>query len=191
LGLGSQDQTAVTTAIAFGLRPILGFGAADVLFPNGNARLSTIVAFSAFLAIAVVRRSWLPILACLVWLFGFEVALNVTVLALGRPATLDAMHFIGYLVVCFAGIAWLAHRRVRPIWPLLAAAVAVWIAWVATGFHVNAHKMVGFNALAEAWNEGAKTLWALAFILPLMRIRLPLRRRDRGDASRAAKAGTT
>jgi hypothetical protein len=186
----------VVTAIAFGLRPILGFGAADILYPNGNARLSTIVALSAFVTFAVVRRSWLPILACFVWLFGFEVALNVTVLALGRPATLDAIHFIGYFVVSLAGSVWLAHRRARPVWPLLAGAAAVWIAWVATGFHVNAHTMVGFNALAEAWNEGAKTLWALAYVLPFLpsaeeKVRVSrLRRRGRGGAGRAAKAGT-
>lgn len=187
------------TAIAVGLRPILGFGAENILYPTGNARLSTVVALSAFVALAVVRRSWLPVAACLVWLFGFEAALNVTVVALGRPATLDAIHFVGYLVVSVAGGVWLAHRRARPEWGLVAGAAAVWIAWMATGFHVNAHSMAGFNALAEAWNEGAKTLWALAYLLPLTRsaeaevpvgVGLRLRRRARGDAARAARAGT-
>jgi hypothetical protein len=187
-------------AIAFGLRPILGFGAENILYPSGNARLSTVVALSAFVALAVVRRSWLPVVACLVWLFGFEAALNVTMVALGRPATLDEFHFVGYLVVSVSGGVWLGHRRAGPEWRLLPGVAAVWIAWVATGFHVNGHSMVGFNALAEAWNEGAKTLWALAYALPLVRSAEAdtpvsggrgLRRRARGGAGRAAKAGTT
>lgn len=45
----------------------------------------------------------------------------------------------------------------------------VWAVWIATGFHVNGHTMTGLDPSAEALNEGAKTLWALAYLVPLMR----------------------
>jgi len=146
---------------------VLAFDAAHVLFPTGNARLSTIVAVSAFVALAIMRRSWLPVAGCLAWLFGFEAAFNTTVLALGRPAPLDALHYVPYLAIGIVVPFVLARRGVRPDWYLLAAAVVVWLIWVASGFHVNEHSMVGFDPLAEAFNEGTKTLWAAAYFLPL------------------------
>jgi hypothetical protein len=151
------------------MKMLLAIDAATILFPTGNARLSTIVAFSAFVALALVRRSWLPIAACLAWLFGFEAAFNATLLALGRPAALDPIHFVLYLVAGIVLPVWLARRGVRPLWYLLAPAIVLWVIWAATGFHVNAHSMSGFDPLAEALNEGAKTLWAAAYFLPLWR----------------------
>ncbi|MDX6480022.1 MAG: hypothetical protein QOG85_532 [Gaiellaceae bacterium] len=146
---------------------LLAIDAATILFPTGNTRLSTIVAFAAFVALALMRRSWLPLAGCVAWLFGFEAAFNATVLALGRPAALDALHFVPYLALG-AGLPFLlARRAARPNWYVLAAAGGLWAIWVASGFHVNEHQMVGFDPLAEALNEGAKTLWAAAYFLPI------------------------
>jgi hypothetical protein len=141
--------------------------AATILFPTGNARLSTIVAVAAFVALALSRRSWSPVAACAAWLFGFEAAFDVTGLAAGRPAALDVIHLTVYLVLAVALPLWLARRGVLPSWRLLGAALAIWLVWVATGFHVNEHSMVDFDPVAEVWNEGAKTLWAAAYFLPL------------------------
>jgi hypothetical protein len=141
--------------------------AATILFPTGNVRLVTILAFSAFLALALARRSWLPVAACIGWLFGFEVALDATMLALGRPPTLDAGHLALYLLLGIGLPIWTARRGTGPSLPLLAAAVAVWVVWLGTGFHVNEHSMVGFDPAAEAWNELAKLLWAAAYFLPV------------------------
>ena len=148
---------------------VLALDAATILFPTGNTRLSTIVAFSAFLALAIARRSWLPIASCLAWLFGFEAAFNATLLALGRPAALDPIHFALYLAVGIGVPIWLARRGVRPVWYLLAPAIVLWAIWAATGFHVNGHTMADFDPLADALNEGAKTLWAAAYFLPLLK----------------------
>src|SRR5262249_9579006 len=68
-------------------------------------------------------------------------------------------------------VVYAARHGARPSLPLLAAALAVWVVWIATGFHVNGHTMVGFDPAAEALNEGTKTLWALAYLAPLMRSR--------------------
>ena len=148
----------------------VAFGAAQVLFPTGNARLTTLLAFAAFIALAAQRRSWLPVLACMAWLSGFEAALNLTLLALGRAADLDRIHFIVYLALAVLIPIGLARRGYPPSWPLLAGAALVWIIWVAAGFHVNGHSMVGFSAPAEVWNETSKLLWAAAYFLPLVRL---------------------
>ena len=146
---------------------LLAIDAAPILFPTGNTRLSTIVVFSAFIALAIGRRSWLPIAGCLAWLFGFEAAFNATMLALGHPAALDPIHFAVYLVIGIVLPFWLARRGVRPNWWLLGGAGVLWAIWMATGFHANGHTMADFDPLAEALNEGAKTLWAVAYLLPL------------------------
>jgi hypothetical protein len=155
------------------LTMVIAVDAATILFPTGNTRLSTIVAFAAFIALAIMRRSSLPIVGCLAWLFGFEAAFNATVLALGRPAALDTIHFVPYLLIGIVLPFWLARRGVRPVWSLLAAAVVVWAIWMATGFHANGHAMTDFDPLAEALNEGAKTLWAAAYFLPLWKATEP------------------
>ena len=148
---------------------IVAVDAAQILFPTGNVRLTTLLAFAAFVALAIQRRSSLPIVACAAWLSGFEAALHLTELGLSRPGTLDPLHFAVYLAIGAAGPLVLAWRGCPPSWPLLVAAAAVWATWVATGFHVNGHSMHDFSAPAEVWNELSKMLWAAAYFLPLAR----------------------
>ena len=57
---------------------------------------------------------------------------------------------------------------VRPWWPLVGLTAALWAIWMATGFHFNGHGMTGFSISAELFNETAKTLWALAYLVPLL-----------------------
>lgn len=150
---------------------IVAVDAAQILFPSGNVRLTTLLAFAAFVALAIQRRSWLPLVACAAWLAGFEVALNLTVLGLGRPAVLAPLNFAIYLAIATGGLFLLVRRGCAPRWPLLAAAAAVWIVWISTGFHVNGHSMRDFSASAEVWNELSKMLWAAAYFLPFARSR--------------------
>ena len=148
---------------------IVAVGAAQILFPTGNARLTTLLAFAAFIALAIQRRSWFPVVACVAWLSGYEAALNITLIALGRPQTLDPLHFSVYLALAILGPLGLARRGYPPSWPLLAAAAIVWIVWLATGFHVNGHSLVDFSVPAEVWNELSKMLWAAAYFVPFVR----------------------
>jgi len=144
--------------------------AGTILFPSGNTRLSTILLFAAFIALALTRRSWLPAIACAFWLCAFEVALDVTELALGRRATLDWIHLSFYSVVAIALPVWLARRGVKPSLTLGIAVLSAWGIWIGTGFHVNEHSMTGFDPAAEALNEAAKTAWAAAYLWPLWKL---------------------
>jgi hypothetical protein len=58
----------------------------------------------------------------------------------------------------------------------------VFAVWVAAGFHVNVNErgLAGFDPTAEVLNEGSKTLWAAAYLVPLLsfgplRLRWPQR----------------
>ena len=145
----------------------------DLLFPLG-VRLSTWVALGVFLVLGVRdRRYWL---AAAAWIGGFEVLYQATVTTKDlihngfhpsvwwAPVVVFGVFLLGIGFVVYAG-----RHGARPSLPLLAAALFVWAVWIATGFHVNGHTMTGFDPTAEALNEGAKTLWALAYLVPLMR----------------------
>ena len=68
-------------------------------------------------------------------------------------------------------VFWFRDAVPKPDLWLMALVAVVCVAWVATGFHVDSHGMVGFEPSAEALNEAAKTLWALAYLVPLCRLR--------------------
>ena len=59
----------------------------------------------------------------------------------------------------------------------MGAVAVVWIIWVAMGLPVS--RATAFSPTAEALNELAKTLWAVAYLVPLLN---PLERpRSRTD----------
>lgn len=145
----------------------------DILFPLG-VRLSTWAALGVFLVLGVRdRRYWL---AAAAWIGGFEVLYQGTNTikelidngfhpsAWWAPVVVFGVFVLGIGFVVYAG-----RHGARPAFPLFAAALGIWAIWIATGFHVNGHTMVGLDPGAEALNEGSKTLWALAYLLPLMR----------------------
>jgi hypothetical protein len=145
----------------------------DIMFPLG-VRLSTWAALGAFLVLGVRdRRYWL---AGAAWIGGFEVLYQATVT--GQELIDNGFHpsvwwappvVFGVFALGVGFVVWAARHGARPSLPLLAAALGVWAIWIATGFHVNGHTLTGLDPTAEALNEGAKTLWALAYLVPLMR----------------------
>lgn len=148
----------------------------DIMFPLG-VRLSTWAALGVFLVLGVRdRRYWL---AAAAWIGGFEVlyqATNTTKQLIDKgfhPSTWWAPPVVfGVFLLGIGSVVYAGRHGARPAFPLLAAALAVWVIWIAIGFHVNGHTMTGLDPAAEALNEGAKTLWALAYLLPLMGVRL-------------------
>lgn len=151
---------------------VVAFDAGTILFPVNGPRLSTDVMLAAFLVLAVWRHDPKPAFAGIAWIVGFENLFEAT----RRP---HVWHWILYVAVDVIGIALLARKaKIAPSPLLLAATLAVWAAWLATGFHVNEHTMVHFQPGAEAFNEGAKTLWAAAYLVPL----LLARRRSRAPS---------
>jgi len=140
-----------------------------VLFPFG-ARLTTWLAATVFLVVAVRQRRWEPLLAGVAWMWSFEIAFQAVSLATGKlPVGPDGPIF--YIVVGCPLVAWIVHRGIRPNPWVSAAALLVFVIWIASGFHVNGHTMTGFSPAAEALNEGAKTLWAAAWLVPLHPVR--------------------
>jgi hypothetical protein len=142
-------------------------GLAAVVFPFG-VRLSTWIALAAFLALAVARRDGRPLAAGAAWFFGFEAAYQASALATGHGlpalgAVAPFMIGLGAVVVGFA-----SARGVHPAWRLMLVVAAIWTIWLAIGFPANGPTLVGFDPLAEALNEAAKSVWALAYLLPLL-----------------------
>lgn len=132
-------------------------------------RLSTELAAAAFIGLAAFRRRWWPVAAGLVWLTGFEAACQITKFATGKPFPhFQAPGAVAYVILGVFTVAWFTRQGIRPNVRLLAATAAVWVIWVAIGFPSNGHTMVGFDPTAEALNEAAKTLLALAYLVPLL-----------------------
>jgi hypothetical protein len=139
----------------------------------GEIRTSTLVTMAAFVLLGALRdrRFWL---AAVIWLGGFEAAFQFTVEM--RLLVHSGFHpeawwapVVMFATLCLGVICVFAATRigVRPSLPLLGLTAVFWVIWLLTGFHVNEHTMVGFDPLAEVWNEAAKTLWAAAYLLPL------------------------
>lgn len=141
--------------------------ATSILFPLYGPRLTTILAIALFFTLAITQHDRLPVYSCLAWLFGWEAVFEATTWALGRPE-LGVPHVALYLVVCVVALPWLTRKGARPDWRFLVPAVAFYIVWVATGFHINEHSGKSFDAAAEVWNEAAKILWAAAYLAPLL-----------------------
>jgi hypothetical protein len=149
-----------------------------VLFPVG-VRLSTWLALAAFPLLALLRRDGRALGAAAAWFFGFEGAYQATALVTGNglPALGVAAPIL--VVVGAVAVAIASRARILPAWRVMTVVAAVWIAWVAIGFPANAATLAGFNPMAEVLNEAAKTLWALAYLWPLVRV----------GAARASAAG--
>jgi hypothetical protein len=139
---------------------------ATILFPLG-VRLSTWIGLATFITCAAVYRDRRFLLAALVWMTGFEAFYDISSL-IANPShwRLNVLFFICSVFTVF----WFRSAIPKPDLLLMALVAMVWLVWVATGFHVNGHGMVGFEPSAEALNEGAKTLWALAYLVPLRRL---------------------
>lgn len=130
-----------------------------------GVRVSTWVAALLFLVPGVRDRRYL--VAGAAWLTGFETVFQVTSLVAGKP--LPPWRW-GPFVLIALGIAvvFVASRRgVLPDRRLMAAVAAIWAVWLVSGFHANAHQMVGLDVFSEVLNEAAKTLWAVAYLWPL------------------------
>lgn len=134
-----------------------------------SVRLSTWVAILAFLLLYAWYRDRRFLLGALGWLGGFEVVFQLASLAARHP--LPRYHWGPFLLIGVGAVFFGAAAR-RGVWPsgrLMILAAAAWVVWLATGFHVNSHHVMGLDPVSEVLNEAAKTLWALAYVLPLWR----------------------
>jgi len=135
------------------------------LFVAG-VRVSTMATWTAFVFVGVFQQKLKrALLAAATWLCGWEVAWQFA-----RWVKVTH-HLASWNVVIFAALAGfvilLQRRAVRPSLPLIAVALIIAAVWLATGFRVNYHTLAGFSPSAEALNEAAKTVWALAYLWPL------------------------
>jgi len=137
-----------------------------ILFPFG-IRLSTLLAVAAFLALAALRRDRAPLLAGWVWICGFEAVFQATSLTLGHPLPTGRAGPVFFVILGAITVPWFTRHGARPSLPLVALFAVIWTVWVVIGFPVNQHTMTGFDPLAEALNEAAKTTLGLAYLLPL------------------------
>ena len=140
---------------------------ATILFPFG-ARLSTWVAGGAFVVLAAKRRDGRVLFAGWAWLTGFEAAFQMTSLLLGHPLPFGRADAFMYVIPGLVTVPWAYRQGIRPSVGLMAVVAAIWTVWIATGFHVNSHTGAGFDPGGEALNEAAKTVWALAYLVPFL-----------------------
>jgi hypothetical protein len=165
-----------------------------ILFPLG-VRLSTWLLLACFVALAVRRRDQRALLAAAGWLTGFEACFEIGHLAVGAASIGRGGVGLFPIIVCTASVVWLTRHGIRPEWRLLAAAVAILAVWTAFGLRANGHQqgifslttsLRGFDPWDEALNEASKTLWALAYLVPLVRGSVGGQRRMRARPERRA-----
>ena len=143
-----------------------------ILFPLG-VRLSTWIVLGVFLVLGLRdRRYWL---AAAAWLVGFELVFQITsttrILIRGglhpsswwQPVVVFGAYLLGLSFVWVA-----AQRGARPSLLILGLSLGLWIVLLKSGLHTNGHTMSDFSVESEALNEGSKTLWALAYLIPLI-----------------------
>jgi hypothetical protein len=115
------------------------------------------------------------LIAALAWLTGFETAYQITALLMGTNAFPAAVPWLGLPGVI---VVPLAARRygVTPSRPWVFVSVAVWIVWIAFGFHANQHETPDrFSVFTEVLNETTKTVVAVAYLRGLRALPAPLR----------------
>jgi hypothetical protein len=139
-----------------------------ILFPLGM-RLTTWGCVAVFVAVAMKRRDSKVLVAGCVWLLGFEAAFDISRFAVGKAGPFATWALP--LIVGLFTLGWATWHRMLPSLPCALATAAVWLVWLAVGFPANQHTTVNFNWTAEVLNVSAKTLWALAYLLPLLRSR--------------------
>jgi len=139
-------------------------------------RTSTVVMVAAFAIVAAVRRDWRPLAACWVWLWGFEASFDITrwMAGYGHMLIRSSSILLGTVTV-----VWFAKQGLRPSMPFVYLTATIWLVWIGLGYHVNYHTMIGLDPTAEALNEAAKTLLAVAYLWPFIA----------GEASRRTEMG--
>jgi hypothetical protein len=154
--------------------------ATTYLFPLG-VRLSTWLCLAMFVALAIRRRSWVPLFAAWVWLVVFEMAFDLS--ALGMDGY-ESDRVLPSVMGAFT-LAWVIRTRAIRVEPRLAAAtVLLYVFWLAIGFPWNPHSGIGFSWKVEVLNETVKTLGALACLVPLTLLpRRSLNRRGLDEAA--------
>ncbi|MDX6481859.1 MAG: hypothetical protein QOG85_2369 [Gaiellaceae bacterium] len=135
----------------------------------GDMRLSTALLFFGFLFVGFLRRDFKSaILAGMTWLLGWEIAWQFT----NELHSARTLGWNAFLFLASAAIVLLLQRfAVHPYPPLIGLSLLIGGVWLATGFHVNGFDhLAHFDPLGEALNEGAKTAWGLAYLIPLARL---------------------
>jgi hypothetical protein len=137
-----------------------------LVFPFvGPIRLSTVLAFIATLAILIwLRRS--PLLAFVAgmgWVSAFEIVYQAVGTVYGRH---DALHLF-YLTFSMSGWVVAAYvAGIRPHPGLLAAWSALFLGWIAFGFHPNLFDHPGqFSIAQEVFNVATKDGLAAIFVI--------------------------
>lgn len=144
---------------------------ATMLFLFG-VRISTWLTVLVFALIAAWRSERAPMVAAIAWLASFEAAYQIAAMILRTPSPIPLVGpvSISLLVGAPAVALLMTALGARPNRSLLGLALLVFAVWLATGFHVNTDTVI-VSPSGEALNDAAKTLWALAYLLPLWQAR--------------------
>jgi hypothetical protein len=140
--------------------------------PVGDFRWST-VAMALLVLAAVTFRRGLPLAAVtvLAWVSAFETIDNL-VGGLGFHWPLTSVVWVSGALLGWVVLAHVVGVRPNPAALVLFALVMV--AWIATGFHYNVAHGATFDYAGEAFNELAKTLLGVAYLLGALRLRVAL-----------------
>ena len=137
-----------------------------------DVRISTWITVLVFVLIAAWRSERAPLLAAIAWLASFECAYQIAAMVLRTPSPVPLVGPVSISLLVGAPIVALLMTALgaRADRPLLGLALLTFVVWVATGFHVNTSTVV-VTPTGEALNDASKTLWALAYLMPLWRAR--------------------
>jgi hypothetical protein len=146
---------------------------ATMLFLFG-VRISTWTTVLVFALLAAWRSERAPLLAAIAWLASFETAYQIAAMILRTPSPVPLVGpvSISLLVGAPAVALLMTAMGARANRFVLGLALLAFVVWIATGFHVNTDTVI-VSPTGEALNDTAKTLWALAYLLPLLHARRP------------------
>lgn len=138
-----------------------------VFFPGIGIRTSTVAMGILLVVFGALRRQPLQgQLAALAWVFGFEIAWEITGYWMSGGRLPGAP---GWLPVGAAAIIMAWEAKVQIEWRWLGVTAVLWAIWVATGFHYNMQTDRSIDWGSEIVNEAAKTAWGLAYLWPFIR----------------------
>jgi hypothetical protein len=144
----------------------------DLLFvPGVGIRTSTVLMGVLLVVFGAIRRQPLQgQLAALAWVFGFEIAFEITAYATSGGHLPGAPGWLVFGAVANL-MAWEAKVKIEWRWFIVTA--VLWVIWLATGFHYNMRGVGTFDWGAELINELTKTAWGLAYLWPFFRMARP------------------
>jgi hypothetical protein len=142
-----------------------------LFFPDVGIRTSTVLMGVLIVVFGALRRQPLQgQLAALAWVFGFEIAFEITAYVTSGGHLPGAPGWLVFGAVANL-MAWEAKVKVE--WRWFVVTGVLWVIWLALGFHYNMNGAGTINWGNEIINELTKSAWGMAYLWPFLPLARP------------------